>query len=120
MLESAEPFRELADPLVERSLIASFYCSAQWPRGGVDPPIEKAALSVEVGFLLCNKVPHDVAQRGKVVLRLVHVGTPPKPQRGELRAQRDERRLVAKPDGVGRGVEGHRGLAGTDERGFVL
>ena len=70
MLASAERFRETRDDFVERSLIAAFYCAAQRLDRGVYPPIEKLALLIESVFLLCNKVAHDLAQRGDVILRL--------------------------------------------------
>ena len=86
MLASAEPFREARDGFVERCLIAAFYCAAQGLDRGLYPPIEKLALFIETVFLPCNKVPHDLAQRGDVILRLADFLSPSETEARKLSA----------------------------------
>src|SRR5687768_10198374 len=74
LLQCEEAFSDGGDALVEVGCSAAIYCDAQWLRHGRNPAMEEATLLLEVVLLLCNKVPHDVAERRYMVFRLARFG----------------------------------------------
>src|SRR5713226_9583167 len=115
-----ERFCKASDRLVEIRYLRIHYCIAQWPHGGPDPPTEKPLLVGKFRLLLRNEVPHRLAQRGNVVLRLGRPAAAPEAQRGQVGTQLGKRHFIRVTDGIGAGVQCNGRLAGADERRFVL